>query len=40
VFEIDFDDERVFSKRELGRFPEEGEIQRKAESKLGTAAAH
>ena len=40
VFEVDFDGDRVFSKRELGRFPEEGEIQEKAEAKLGVATGH
>jgi selenoprotein W-related protein len=38
VFEVDLDGERVFSKRELGRFPEEGEIDRKVADKLGATA--
>jgi selenoprotein W-related protein len=38
VFEIDLDGDRVFSKRELGRFPEDGEIDGKVGSKLGAAA--
>ena len=40
VFEVDFDGDRVFSKRDLGRFPEEPEILEKAQSKLGATAAH
>jgi len=34
VFEVDLDGERVFSKRALGRFPEEGEIDTKVADKL------
>ena len=32
VFEIDANGEPVFSKRELGRFPEDGEIVRRIRS--------
>jgi selenoprotein W-related protein len=35
VFEVDFDAERVFSRRELGRLPEDEEILGQAESRLG-----
>jgi selenoprotein W-related protein len=38
VFEVDLDGERVFSKRDLGRFPEEGEIDGKVADKLAAAA--
>jgi selT/selW/selH-like putative selenoprotein len=40
VFEVDCDGERVFSKQELGRFPEEGEIESKVEGRLDATAAH
>ncbi len=32
VFEIKIDDQPVFSKKELGRFPEEGEVEKKLEA--------
>jgi selenoprotein W-related protein len=39
VFEVDVDGERIFSKRELGRFPEEGEVLGTVQGRLGAAAA-
>jgi selenoprotein W-related protein len=38
VFEVDLDGERVFSKRELGRFPEDGEVDSKVSDTLAAAA--
>jgi selenoprotein W-related protein len=35
VFEITADGKRVFSKKELGRFPDEGEIVRLLRAKAG-----
>lgn len=29
VFEVKLDDELIFSKKSLGRFPEEGEVEKK-----------
>ncbi|MCL6513698.1 MAG: Rdx family protein [Alicyclobacillus sp.] len=35
VFEVSVGEELVFSKKALGRFPEEGEIAQEVERKLG-----
>lgn len=32
IFEIDVDGKRVFSKKKLGRFPEDGEVEREIRS--------
>jgi selenoprotein W-related protein len=34
VFEVKLNDELIFSKKELGRFPEEGEVENKIMEKL------
>lgn len=34
VFEIELDGDRLFSKKELGRFPETGEIEELLEARL------
>lgn len=44
VFEIDIDDDRIFSKIKLGRFPEDGEVlhilkYKFAQEQAGAAAA-
>jgi len=35
VFEVYWNDELIFSKKSLGRFPEAGEVERKIESRTG-----
>jgi selenoprotein W-related protein len=34
VFEVSFDGELVFSKKQLGRFPDDGEVERVLASRL------
>lgn len=34
VFEVKLNDELIYSKKELGRFPEEGEVENKIREKI------
>jgi selenoprotein W-related protein len=34
VFEVKFNDELIFSKKDLGRFPEENEVENKVREKM------
>jgi selenoprotein W-related protein len=39
VFEVQLNDELVFSKKSLGRFPEDGEVSQTLEGKLQAVGA-